>query len=163
LKPVVIDTNVAVAANGRNTHASVGCAAACARLLQSAMQSGSVVIDDRRLILSEYLNNLRSIGQPGAGDAFLKWILINNANSARCVQISITETGRDDLLFVELALNPELLGFDRPDQKFLAVAIAHPDKPQIINATDSDWVVFFDQIARLGIEVVFLCPAECSP
>ena len=47
------------------------------------------------LIISEYKNKLSQTGQPGIGDAFLKWVLTNQANPNRCQTAKITETGID--------------------------------------------------------------------
>ncbi|MCP4749267.1 MAG: hypothetical protein GY866_00095, partial [Proteobacteria bacterium] len=52
-----------------------------------------------------------------------------------------------------------LKNFDISDRKFVAVANAHPDKPPILEATDSNWWGWKDSLAEIGITVTFLCPA----
>ncbi len=70
---VVVDTNVAVVANGHSEQASQDCVRNCAeRLYQITSGSKKLVLDDQWRIIGEYRDNLRSSGQPGVGDAFLK-------------------------------------------------------------------------------------------
>lgn len=88
-QPWVVDTNVGVVANDRvddrpeppHFPASIG---SCVGFLREVMRSGRVAIDDTWEIIHEYQARMRSSGQPGPGDAFLKWVLVNQANPARC-------------------------------------------------------------------------------
>ncbi|MCY4636784.1 MAG: hypothetical protein OXG04_20165 [Acidobacteria bacterium] len=50
----VVDTNVAMAANGRETHADARCQLACVERLKSLAAGEVVAIDDRGLILDEF-------------------------------------------------------------------------------------------------------------
>lgn len=102
---------------------------------------------------------MRSDGQPGEGDAFLKWVLTNQANPQRCehVHINPTENGNN---FAEFPEDPDLKAFDPSDRKFVAVALSHPDSPPILNAVDSDWWLFRDAFTRNGVHVEFLCPQD---
>ncbi len=63
-------------ANGRgqSPQASEDCVSSCVRRLEEVKATGKIVLDEGNLILSEYERNLRSDGQPGVGDAFLKWV-----------------------------------------------------------------------------------------
>jgi hypothetical protein len=74
MRAVVVDTNVAVVANGRADHASLDCQQACLDALKSVKERGMVVLDDAMHILKEYMDNLSLSGQPGLGDAFFKWV-----------------------------------------------------------------------------------------
>lgn len=121
------------------------------------MQFGILVLDDQWLILGEYMKNLRSQGQPGIGDAFLRWVLTNQMNPSRCEQVSIS-TGSGGFPVVP----DSLLDFDPSDKKFVALSLAHPDQPAILNATDTDWWHFRDELAAAGVVVEFLCPALMS-
>jgi proteasome lid subunit RPN8/RPN11 len=94
------------------------------------------------------------------GDAFLKWVLSNQGNRQRCEQIQITEISEYN--FAEFPSDPNLDGFDLSDRKFVAVAIAHPHKPPILNAVDSDWGDFRVQLATHRVEVEFICPDVVS-
>lgn len=155
--PVVIDTNVLIAANGRDCpQATPACRIACVQQLQHTKTEASLVLDDRFRILNEYKNKVSPSGQPGVGDAFLKWILTNWTNSTHCHQVSITPT--PDGSFKEFPSSPDLQGFDPSDRKFVATALSHPDCPAILNAVDSDWKQFGPALAAAGVKVEQLCP-----
>jgi hypothetical protein len=160
-KLVIVDTNVAVVANGRNTHAGVRCVANCANELNTILKTGAVVLDSGRRVLNEYIGNLRASGQPGVGDQFLKWVLTNLANPDRCVLVELHPNSASVTGFTEVPNDPELSAFDRSDCKFLALSVSHAEHPPIVNATDSDWATFHTAISRLGVTVRFLCPDEC--
>lgn len=156
---VVVDTNVAVTANGRSLPdgVSLSCVATCARRLRSIQQDGIVVFDDGWRILREYKTNLREAGQPGVGDAWLKWLLTNLANPKRCQLVAITPIDTPQV-FAEFPADPILEHFDKGDRKFVAVSRSHPGHPAILNATDSDWKAHQDALTRHGVTVDFLCP-----
>ena len=77
---VVMDTNVAIVANGKTGHASKSCKRACIASLRRIRDEHRLLLDDRGLILAEYQKNLSFSGQPGAGDFFFKWLFDNQAN-----------------------------------------------------------------------------------
>lgn len=54
-------------------------------------------------------------------------------------------------------LGAELINFDAPDRKFVAVSAAHPDRPPIAQAADSKWLDWAPALQRHGIQVEFLC------
>ncbi|MCX6021071.1 MAG: hypothetical protein NTZ05_04965, partial [Chloroflexi bacterium] len=47
--------------------------------------------------------------------------------------------------------------FDISDRKFIAVANAHPEKPPVMQGTDSKWVGWEAPLADVGITVFFVC------
>ena len=49
MTPFVVDTNVAIVANGRGTHADLRCQLSCVERLKSVAAGEVVAIDDRRL------------------------------------------------------------------------------------------------------------------
>lgn len=159
---VVIDTNVPVVANGKSEQASPECVRNCVRLLSEVTQSGKLVLDDKWLILQEYQNNLRSTGQPGVGDAFLKWVLTNYANPQRCEIVSITPKNSDQTDFVEFPSDLAIEDFDKDDRKFVAVALAHPEKPPIKQAVDVQWWQLKEQFCKVGITIDFLCVEDIA-
>lgn len=74
---VILDTNVVVAANGRSEQASSDCVETCGDTLEEIMLGEmKLVLDNRWIILREYMQNLRSNGGD-VGDNFLAWILTN--------------------------------------------------------------------------------------
>ena len=75
----VVDTNVAIAANGRGTHVDEQCQLACVQKLRSLVAQETVAIDDRWLVLDEYKKHLNFSGMPGVGDVFFKHVVNNQS------------------------------------------------------------------------------------
>ena len=161
MKPiVVVDTNVAVVANRRETTSS-GCVVECVNeMLAITADKKRVAIDLEGLIIREYMKNLSLSGQPGVGDAFLKWLYRNQAVTERCEKVSIMRNGGDEEHFPAFPDDEALAGFDPSDRKFVAVARAHPGAPPILEATDSKWWGWRQALQRNGVTVDFLCEAE---
>jgi hypothetical protein len=155
--PYVVDTNVAMVANGKST-AGAKCMAVCAKKLKEIVESGHVVIDDSYLLLHEYQANLNSSGQPGVGDQFYRWLLRNQRNPARCTCVRITPT--PDGSYTEFPRHLGLKGFDPSDHKFIAVAAAHPQSPCVLQAFDTKWWPVRHAFKACGINVTFLCLDE---
>lgn len=149
----VVDTNVPVTANGAN---GSDCAAACARALQEVMR-GHLFIDAAGTIVAEYRTNLAAFQDPRAGNAFLKWVLTNEWNPARVTRVGVTPTG-DAQGFRELPIPPEGVQYDPSDRVFLAIAAAHAERPQILQAVDSKWWGWQEALSAAGVTIQFLCP-----
>lgn len=158
----VVDTNVATSANGANEAVSATCVAASARALQSILRGGHVVVDDAGRIVAEYRRNLRARGEPGPGDAFLKWILTHEWGGHKVTRVPITPKEEDVEDFLEIPPPPPGVVYDRSDRKFLAVAFADPEYPTILQSFDSKWWGWKDALAAQGVVVHFLCPAEIA-
>jgi len=158
----VVDTNVPIVANGRSEQASPECVSTCAVRLNELMRKGKLVLDDGKRILKEYMANLEYGGHRQAmpGDAFLKWVYINYSNPEKCELIQITPKDSDEIDFVEFPSDPELMNFDPTDKKFIAVALAHPEKPPILQAVDTQWWVMKEPLSRAGITIDFLCEKD---
>ena len=152
----VIDTNVPIVANGKSQQASPDCVLACTDALDRS-RNGMICLDDKYRIVQEYMNNLRMSGQPGAGDAVMKWVFQNQANPGRCETVRITPTNRERENYSEFPDDPDLREFDPSDRKFVAVAVASQHRPRILNAVDSDWWHARDALHRNDIQVEFLC------
>jgi hypothetical protein len=153
-EPWVVDTNVGIVANDRpeersqpdHLPESIG---ACTRFLKELMGSGCIAIDDAWEIVREYQARMRSSGQPGPGDAFLKWALVNQANPTRCHRIDITN----------IAIPDRLKGFDPADRKFIRTALGCSE-PRIAEAVDGLWWKRRTDFEAAGLTVNFLCPEE---
>ncbi len=157
MNAVVIDTNVLLVANQQHADASPGCVLACAQKLLRAQQHGVVVIDDAYRIIKEYCNK-PDVNGTRTGDAFLKWLLQNQSNTARVHQVSINETAPDHFAeFPDPVLQPT---FDPSDRKFPLVANAHPNRPPILQAADCKWLNWWPALHATGITVDFVCPAD---
>jgi hypothetical protein len=159
----VADTNVPVVANGRSEQADADCVIACIDALGAIVANGIVVLDDAMRILHEYMSNLSMAGQPGAGDAFMKWVWSVQADVERCERVHLTRRCLESDDFDEFPDDIDLVAFDRSDRKFVAVALASRKKPTVLNAVDSDWAQSYNGLARHGIKVDFLCPQHVCP
>jgi predicted nucleic acid-binding protein len=158
---VVVDTNVLLVASQRHENVSPLCVQSCVERLLHIQGAERVVIDDAFRILREYQNKLDANKGKGAGEAFLKWLLQNQANLKRVQRVPLTERAQDD--YAEFPDPALASGFDPPDRKFVAVAHAHPNKPAVLQATDSKWLRWHDRLRSHGIRVEFLCPEDiCS-
>ena len=157
----IIDTNVLIAANGRDCpQVTPKCQLRTGQYLRDIKENGIIVIDNQWLILKEYRNKVNQTGQPGIGDAFLKWVLTNQTNSQRCECIEIHPS---DNSFKEFPNDTQLEKFDPSDRKFVAVALAAPNRPPIVNAVDSDWAEFYEALTIYGVSIEFLCCEIVSP
>ena len=155
--PIVVDTNVAVVANCNAEQADTACEIACVRELAEVRARRRLLLDDRGLILQEYRRHLSPSGQPGAGDAFFKWVYDNSGNLKHCVLVAITPTA-DARTFEEFPASEDLARFHRKDRKFVAVALSEGGMAPIVNATDTDWWAHRLALKRHGVAVRFLCP-----
>jgi len=68
----------------------------------------------------EYRANLSAKGQPGPGDAFLRWLLTHEWAGQRVTRVAITPTDGDEQSFKELPSAPDGTIYDPSDRKFLA-------------------------------------------
>jgi hypothetical protein len=155
----VVDTNVAVIANGTSAPASADCAAASARALQDVMRSGHVFIDDAGEIVTEYRNNLAPFGQPLPGNAFLKWLLTHEWDRRRVTRVTVTRNN-GSTGFDELPVPDDGTRYDPSDCKFLAIAATHPEHPPILQAMDSKWFGWVKALETCGVTIHFLCRDE---
>ena len=97
---LVIDTNVAIAANGRNTHACAECQLACIDFLEKLTQHPKkqlVVLDDAEQIWGEYSSHLNYRGQPGVGDIFFKYLHDNRHKQEAIELVSITPSSDETM------------------------------------------------------------------
>ena len=156
---VIVDTNVAVVANRDSPQASPNCEKACIDRIERIIRGADkLVLDDNWKILGEYTQNLRSTGEPGAGDRFLLWVLRNQ--SGQCDLVPITPINNSETEFQEFPTDPALNGFDRDDRKFIAVVRAHSASPPILQAVDSQWWGFRHALHQNGVTVEFICQAD---
>jgi hypothetical protein len=124
------------------------------------MHNGHLFLDDGGSIVAEYRGNLHAGGQPGPGDAFLKWLLIHEWSGDRVTRVPITAKPGDPEDFLELPAPPAGVRYDRSDRKFLAVAAAHEDHPPILQAFDHKWWGWRSALATHGVRIHFVCPKE---
>ena len=154
----VIDTNVLLVANGQHAEVSPECVEACVLHLVAMQEAGTVVIDDAYRILAEYQHKTRIDPPKGVGDVFFKWLLREATKGGRVEQVALTEHAEN--CFAEFPQGALEAVFDPPDRKFVAVAHAHPDKPEIWQAADSKWLDWWPTLREHGVRVKFLCPDD---
>ncbi len=155
---VIVDTNVVLVANGQHPDVSDECVASCAMKLESIKREGRIALDDAFRILGEYQHKTRPNRAKGPGDAFVKWVLQNMANEARCDLTPIEE--HEERGFESFPEDADLANFDMADRKFVAVAAAHPEHPAILQAADSKWLDWSPALDRCGLRVEFICEAD---
>jgi hypothetical protein len=156
----IVDTNVPKTANLAQAPSDVpdeltGCVLACVEAIDHVIKKRGLVIDAGDEIFDEYRKQLSMKGQPGVGDRFMKWVHDNRWNLPDSCRVTITKNGAS---YTQFPAHMELASFDISDRKFVAVAQAHPNKPPIMQATDSKWWGWKDALANVGITVHFLCP-----
>jgi hypothetical protein len=162
MRPLVVDTNVAVVANDASlpidseTLRPLECVSACVRALTDLTTTGHLVLDSTDLIFDEYKTYLKFSGQPGVGDFFMKWVHDHQWNSDVCTRVNITPDSSKG--FVEFPDHVELANFDWADRKFVAVACAHGQDVRILQAVDeAAWAQVEHALTESGAPVTFLC------
>jgi hypothetical protein len=156
----VVDTNVPKIANGTNNIADVkeelvACVTACVLQITQILEGKrKLVIDDAGEIFKEYMDNLSLSGQPGLGDAFIKWISNNQWNSDKVDRVMVDKV---DSNFVIFPVDHKLAKFDKSDRKFVAISLTHNDRPPIIIASDHKWWTYREVLSHHGVNLEFIC------
>ena len=154
----VLDTNIAVIANGRNIDAGDECRLRSVTALSTLVASGRIVIDDAGSILAEYAGRLHPEGQPGVGDLFYRHVLDNQGN-ARRVRMVQTSHPRGDALRAAFE-HGTLAAFDPSDRVFALCAVIA--RVSVATATDSDWIEHEPGLAACGVQIEFVCGREVA-
>ncbi|MBL6852105.1 MAG: hypothetical protein ISS15_16665 [Alphaproteobacteria bacterium] len=153
----VVDTNVAVVANGRDGQYDLDCRLTCVLQIQAIKNHARhrTVLDDAGEILKEYHRLLNPHGQPGVGDEFYRFLLNFQGNAKRVLRVTLdkdAQTGQ----YIAFPKDAALANFDPSDRKF--VAAARRGKAIVINAVDSDWKKHATPLKKAGVSVKELCP-----
>ena len=156
----LVDTNVPKNANLATkpdllSDVPYTCIEQCVLAVEHITNNGGLVLDDGGEIFAEYIANLSLGGEPGMGNAFAKWVQNNQWNAQKVDRVTITKTCDS---YAEFPDHVDLIQFDISDRKFIAIANVHPDKPPVLQATDSKWWGWKDTLDEIGITVHFLCP-----
>jgi hypothetical protein len=157
----VVDTNVPITANRESESDAptelLECISKCVSAIEHVVYNKQVklVLDEGNEIFDEYRRNLSLKGQqPRLGDVFFKWVHDNGWSSERIERVPITKNGDS---YDQFPAHEGLKNFDVSDRKFVAVANAHPEKPPILQATDSKWWGWDSALRESGINVYFVC------
>lgn len=149
---VVVDTNVPISANGRETHASEECQLKCIEKIKEIISRKVIVLDDQDLIFEEYKRYLNFSGEPGVGDLFFKYIFNSYYHDDKIHLASITPSSDSDKGFEQLPPNT----LDPSDRKFLASAVE--SRATLINALDPGWGNNTSLLKSLGVRLEEICP-----
>lgn len=130
------------------------CARKCLDFIRKFMnnpQSG-LVLDAEGRVLREYRKAFEGKGEPNAATEFCIWA----HQMPKDVQdyIHLTEIAENE--FQDYPKSDILAAFDPPDRKYIALAHVHPEKPPIVEASDSKWWGIKDELKKNGIEVLFI-------
>ncbi|VGO17502.1 hypothetical protein PDESU_06098 [Pontiella desulfatans] len=155
----VVDTNVAKTANlatqpDPTSDVPDECVLACIEAIEHVIKKKGVVLDAGDEIFDEYRQQLSMSGSPGMGDCFMKWVHDNRYALPDHQRVEITKNGDS---YNEFPQHADLTEFDISDRKFVAVANTHPNKPTILQATDSKWWGWKDALSICNITVQFMC------
>ena len=152
---VVVDTNVAMAANGRGTHADMACQAACVARLKAVVAHDTVFLDETGLVFG--VCEASALGRRTRhGRCLFKHVFDNQYRPERCRRVPVVPLDDERRGFEELPPN----SFDPSDQKFLAVAVV--GRATVLNATDSDWAEHAALVNGLAVKVEQLCPQHAA-
>ena len=151
----VVDTNVAIVANGDDEEIALHCRFAAIELLMTVLRKGVIYLDSAGEIQDEYRRYLNPKGQPGVGDRFYLEILNSHPRKVARVDVRRGQNGEYDDL-------PQAIidaGFDPSDRKFAVVAL-RANAP-VYNAVDTDCLEKKTTLEENGVNIVFLC--GCDP
>ena len=151
MKSVIVDTNVAMVANGDCEGVRPECRLQTIDFLEKLLQKGRIAIDLEGEIEEEYWRRL-SIGQPGVGSRFMQKFFSEALD--RIDRIKVRGHGNNR---IDFAFDGNLRRFDQINRKFVRVAAATGFI--IFNATDSDWVEHGIELSKRGIKIQHLCGA----
>jgi hypothetical protein len=149
----VVDENVLVVANGRDTHSGKDCILAAIDFLTSCSEDMALVLDDLGEVITLYASKCNWAGQPGVGDQFFVWAF-SNSHALQQVRLTRTADGQYS------AVPPGLSSFDSDDHIYLALVLEAAPPTELVNAVDSDYSQSIEAIADAGVVVRELCPEE---
>ena len=127
---------------------------------EKSFSTNNFAVSTKAEFSDEYMGKLSLSGQPGFGDAFLRWAWDNQANPERSEQVEIHFRGNDGEDYEEFPDDSALDKFDPSDRKFVAVALGSKAIQKILNAVDRDWWNYRKELERHGVRIKFLCPGQ---
>jgi hypothetical protein len=157
----VVDTNVAIVANGRPDPVdpkppSIQCRIAAVTFLTEIVKKGTILLDVEGAIQDEYRRHLKPRGAPGVGDRFYQVVLHSSPKLVERVVLP----KRPDGEYEDLPQSLIDAGFDPSDRKF--AALARKERVPVHNATDSDWIEHATALAAEGIQVENRCGCDTN-
>lgn len=146
----IVDTNVAIVANGQKTNASPECRLSAIDFLERMITKGRIVLDIDGDIQAEYQKSL-SAGQPGVGHRFFQSMLTTASSRIERFELKKNRDGS----YSDFPSSGSLKNFDMSDRKFAALAVV--SKAPVANAVDTDWLLHKNDLSKAGVKVEFLC------
>jgi hypothetical protein len=153
LSRYVVDTNIPVIANGRDTHASPKCQLRAVEFLTKLVKDGCTTVDKDGEIFEEYSGRLYPQGQPGVGDLFFRHLLDHQGNAQRLRQVDVSDASAENLR--EAFSTGPLKDFDKSDRKFALCSVV--DDAPVATATDSDWAQHSDALIECNVKIHYVC------
>lgn len=157
----IIDTNVPLHAAktlDEMNDTEVRCKECCFEFIENFIgnPNSKIVLDDCYEIYNEYTRNINIRSGPSIAVLFLRWVS-NHINRIPAEDlVHLDKTARHT--YKTFPSHPSLDKFDKDDRKFIALSIAHPQHPKIVQGTDYKWKLYVDTFLEFGIFVLFLCP-----
>lgn len=156
----ILDTNVPLIAENNN-HLSLSCKEKCINIIELLFaNSYQLVIDSDYILLSEYMSQIKGNSQFNFANRFLKWVLTNQANETLVKTVKINKIAEFE--FAEISSEIKDIQIDKSDLKFIAVSVANNYQAPIIQASDSKWLKWEDQLLSAGVATSFPCRDELS-
>jgi hypothetical protein len=155
---IVVDTNVFAVAEGLHDGASDECVLACIRIIRAVSEGRRLGVDSGDLILQEYVTALAQSRRAGIATKLAQRLWRTRFDTAVCHRIDITQVDAPPGAYAEVPA--ALQGFDTDDQKFLAVAAAEGESPQVLQALDLEWWSRRGDFGPNGFDVQFICLAD---
>ncbi|MER9024038.1 hypothetical protein NKI01_15885 [Mesorhizobium sp. M0815] len=149
----VVDTNVPIVANGRDTNASAECRLFSIDFLENLMAKGHLILDVGGEVEQEYSRHL-SIGQPGVGNRFIQAFLTTAVKRVERIEITKAKDGSYD----DFPSSKALRTFDLSDRKF--AALSKKSGAPVANAVDSDWLEHKEGLEKCGVKIHFICGTD---
>ena len=152
----VVDTNLAVVANGEASTVSVDCRLSAVSALERVIDRGRVILDRGGDIQDEYRRHLRPSGQPGVGDRFYH-VVLTVGHKVRYIDLPRHDSER---LYVDFPADSTLKKFHRKDRKFAAAS--RKAKVPVLCCVDSDWVHHKTNLEKHGVKITFVCGSDMT-
>lgn len=167
----IIDTNVALTADGTNSQASKACQRSCVSVIRRAL-SGEVpvVIDENNEVLGEYRKNIYPDQKGSLAEQFMIFALTNQYFGERVKRIKLEKNAFGQ--FEDYPDNEDewttndirCQRFDPDDKKWVALAVRFKNQTgtdaPIVNAADRCWIAFESQLLSAGVLLETLCRDE---
>ena len=163
MSAVVIDENVLIVAEKQSADVftDLTCIKNCQQALKTA-RGQITVLDVGGVVLQKYIKHFKPVRRRGfefEGTEFLIWLFDAQHDPRYCEQVKITAL-EPSFLEVPLELripDAENKVFDLDDHIWLAAAKASKNSPTILNATDSDWKNWEQQLLKHGFDIRCIC------